>query len=116
MRIFFKTVPMVYLSIARFAAWVRRGPQPDAPKDAQRTFAQATGAQDGQAAATENHRFYAVTGAMAHTFYLVASLDRLLVDYMLLSQRFYCPTNSDEKPRIVKQSDQHDRFITDIDA
>ncbi|WP_298970970.1 GntR family transcriptional regulator [uncultured Roseobacter sp.] len=116
MRTFFQTAPMVYANIASLAAEARTAPQLDALKDAQLAFVKATGAQDAQAAALANHRFHAVVGEMAHNPYLVASLDRLLIDHTRLSQRFYRPSNADEKQRIVKASDQHDALITAIEA
>ncbi|WP_299829467.1 GntR family transcriptional regulator [uncultured Roseobacter sp.] len=116
MRTFFQTAPMIYANIASLAAEARTGPQLEALKDAQHAFTKATAAQDAQATALANHRFHAVIGEMAHNPYLVASLDRLLIDHTRLSQRFYRPANADEKMLIVKASDQHDALITAIEA
>lgn len=116
MRTFFQTVPMVYANIASLAAEARTGAQLDTLKAAQRAFVAATGARDAQATALANHRFHAVIGEMAHNPYLVAALNRLLIDHTRLSQRFYRPATAEEKLRIVKASDQHDALITAIEA
>lgn len=116
MRTFFQTAPMVYANIARLAAEARTGPQLDALKAAQQAFIRATATQDVAATALANHRFHAVIGEMAHNPYLVAALNRLLIDHTRLSQRFYRPANAEEKLRIVKASEQHDALITAIEA
>ena len=80
MRTFFQTAPMVYANIARLAAENRNGNEIDDLAAAQKDFKAAVGEGDPGAAALANHRFHAVIGAMAHNPYLVASLDRLLID------------------------------------
>ena len=48
--------------------------------------------------------------------YLIASLDRLLIDHTRLSQTFYRPTTPDQQALIAKATDQHDAMISAIEA
>ena len=116
MRTFFQTAPMVYANIARLAAENRTGSEIDDLAAAQKDFRTAVTGRDPGAAALANHRFHAVIGAMAHNSYLVASLDRLLIDHTRMSQTFYRPTSPDERHRIDKAIEQHDAMISAIEA
>jgi len=93
MRVFFQTAPLVYANIASLAAENRTSAQLDALRDIQSRFARA--AKSGQAGDTalHNHAFHAQIGAMAHNPYLVASLNRMLIDHTRLSQTFYPPAS-----------------------
>ena len=84
MRTFFQTAPMIYANISRLAAENWRAPQLDALKDTQRAFAQAANNGEASEAALSNHRFHALIGDMAQNAYLVASLNRLLIDLSLI--------------------------------
>ena len=116
MRTFFQTAPMIYANISRLAAENRTARQLDALKDAQLSFAAATGAGDASAAALANHHFHGVIGDMAHNAYLTACLDRLLIDHTRLSQTFYRPASPSEKVLIIKAVEQHDALIAAIEA
>lgn len=116
LRTFFQTAPMVYANIARLACENRTGAQLDALKDAQRDFTKATAADKADEAALANHRFHALIGHMAHNDYLVASLDRLLIDHTRLSQTFYRPASPAEAVLVHKAVEQHDAMISAIDA
>jgi len=112
MRTFFQTAPMVYANIARLAAEKRATRQLDALKDCQTRFVAATQAEDAPAAALENHKFHHIIGEMADNPYLMAGLERLLIDHTRLGQTFYRAAGPDEKELIRKAADQHDAMIT----
>lgn len=116
MRTFFQTAPMVYANVARLAAENRTTMQLVQLKAAQRGFKSATSVGDSAAAALANHRFHGIIGEMAHNPYLIASLDRLLIDHTRLSQTFYRPTTPDQQALIAKATDQHDAMISAIEA
>lgn len=116
MRTFFQTAPMVYANVARLAAENRRGAQLDTLKSAQRDFATSTTSGDAAEAALANYRFHAIIGEMAHNPYLVASLNRLLIDHTRMSQTFYRPSTPQDKDLIKKALDQHEAMISAIEA
>ncbi|MCG6904414.1 MAG: GntR family transcriptional regulator [Rhodobacter sp.] len=116
LRVFFQTAPMVYANIARLAAENRDAGQMAALKAAQHDFVRATTARDAAAAVLANHRFHVQIGAMAHNVYLVAALNRLLIDHTRLSQTFYRPASPAESVLILQAVDQHDGMIRAIEA
>lgn len=113
MRTFFQTAPMVYANISRLAAQNRATAQIDALRTAQAAF-RAAGAADALALA--NHRFHRIIGEMAANPYLMACLDRLLIDHTRLSQTFYRPASEAERTLIARAAEQHDGLIDAIDA
>ena len=116
LRTFFQTAPMVYANIARLAAENRTALQLERLKETQRGFARAIQASDTAKAALANHDFHATIGMMAGNTYLLAALDRLLIDHTRLSQTFYRPASPAESLLIAKASDQHDAMISAIEA
>lgn len=52
---------------------------------------------------------------MAHNPYLMASLQRMLVDHTRLSQTFFDPMSNLDQGRIAKAIDQHDAMIATIE-
>ena len=116
MRIFFQTAPMVYANISRLAAENRTTRQIADLQSAQNDFAKSTRAGDAPQAALANHRFHAVIGEMAHNPYLVAALNRLLIDHTRLSQTFYRPSGPAEEDLVVRASEQHEALISAIEA
>lgn len=116
MRVFFQTAPLVYANIASLAAENRTGAQLDTLRDIQARFAPATKSSQAGEAALHNHAFHAQIGAMAHNPYLVASLNRMLIDHTRLSQTFYRPASPAETMLVTKASDQHDAMISAIEA
>jgi len=116
MRVFFQTAPLVYANIASLAAENRTAAQLDTLRNIQVRFARA--AKSGQAAeaALHNHAFHAQIGTMAHNPYLVASLNRMLIDHTRLSQTFYRPASPAETVLVSKASDQHDAMICAFEA
>ena len=116
MRSFFQTAPMVYANIGRLAAENRTDPQLKALEEAQAAFRKATTAADAHGAALANHRFHLIIGGMAHNPYLLAALERLLVDHTRLGQTFYRPASDAEATLVGRALDQHDAMITAIAA
>jgi len=111
LRTFFQTAPLIYSSIARLAAENRTTRQLDDLKAVQAQFRTAT-----QDRPLLNHRFHEIIGEMAANPYLVASLNRMLIDHTRLSQTFYRPASPAEAVLVTKASDQHDAMIAAIEA
>ncbi len=116
MRTFFQTAPMVYANIARLAAENRKSGQLRELKATQKDFIRAIRSTDPTAAVLCNHRFHEIIGQMAHNPYLMACLDRLLIDHTRLGQTFYRPAAPAEKVLILKAAEQHDAMILAIEA
>ncbi|MGB1161363.1 MAG: GntR family transcriptional regulator [Alphaproteobacteria bacterium] len=116
MRTFFQTAPMIYANISRLAAENWRAPQLDELKDIQRAFATAVNAGEASEAALCNHRFHALIGDMAQNAYLVASLNRLLIDHTRMSQTFYRPTSTAETSLVHQAIDQHEAMIAAFES
>ena len=111
MRVFFQTAPMVYANMARLAAENRTQGQLDNLKDTQQAFLQAIATGDPSDAALKNHDFHDQIGQMAHNAYLMAALNRLLIDHARLGQTFYRPTEAAETALIETAAAQHDAMI-----
>ena len=116
LRTFFQTAPMIYANIAFMAATHRTQAQLDTLIALQESFAQATAKSDAASAAFLNHRFHEQIGEMAHNPYLMACLDRLLIDHTRLSQTFYRPVAPSESMLVTKAVEQHDAMIAAFQA
>jgi len=116
MRMFFQTAPLIYANVARLAAESRRADEIAPLKSIQAAFRAAAEAGDAGQSALLNHRFHAQIGEMAHNPYLLASLNRMLIDHTRLSQTFYRPACAEEAARIRAAVDQHDAMIAAIEA
>jgi len=116
LRTFFQTAPMVYANVARLACENRTAGQLDTLKAAQHDFTKATQGCKPDQAALANHRFHATIGHMAHNAYLVAALDRLLIDHTRLSQTFYRPASPAEAALVQKAVKQHEAMIAAIEG
>lgn len=116
MRTFFQTAPMIYANIARLASENRRSSQLEKLKGIQVQFSKAIRSENAAQAAIHNHAFHATIGEMAHNAYLVACLDRLLIDHTRLSQTFYRPAEPDGFQRVKRAEEQHDMMISAIEG
>ena len=116
MRTFFQTAPLIYANISRLAAENWRAPQLDALKQTQRASTRAVKAGQANDAALCNHRFHGQIGDMARNDYLVASLNRLLIDHTRMSQTFYRPTSAAETSLVHQAIDQHDAMIAAFES
>lgn len=116
LRTFFQTAPLVYSTISRLAAENRTSEQLDRLKDIQHDFAKAASKEASGEAAMLNHQLHAQIGKMAGNVYMVASLNRMLIDHTRLSQTFYRPASPAESLLVKKASEQHDAMISAFEA
>ncbi|MGB7242094.1 MAG: GntR family transcriptional regulator [Sulfitobacter sp.] len=116
MRVFFQTAPLIYSSIARLAAENRTSRQLAGLKTTQQSFTQAALGRENAKAALLNHQFHEQIGDMAQNPYLLASLNRMLVDHTRLSHTFFRPQTHADETRIAKSIAQHDAMIAAIEA
>lgn len=116
MRTFFQTAPMIYASVSCLAAENRAADELDALKTAQTGFLRAVSKGDPVEATLANHMFHERIGEMARNPYLVACLDRLLIDHTRLGRTFYQPTDPEDAGLIRKAGEQHDAMIAAIEA
>lgn len=115
LRQFFQTAPLVYATIARLAVENGTPERLANLKDTQQKFARAA-AGEAPDAALLNHRFHAQIGAMADNPYLLAALDRMLIDHTRLGQRFYRPASIAESVLVKRAIEQHDAMIAAFEA
>lgn len=116
MRVFFQTAPLVYCTIARQAAECWTGHQLETLRDIQRAFDTSTRAGVVSDTAVLNHQFHQQIGRMAHNPYLMASLQRMLIDHTRLSQTFFDPRSELDQARIAQSLDHHEAMISAIEA
>lgn len=116
LRKFFQTAPLIYANIAAQAAENRKMAQLKALKDIQTAFTTATQNDLPGDAALQNHTFHQLIGEMAHNPYLMASLERMLIDHTRLSQTFYRPVSEEERTAVAKALDHHDAMISALEA
>lgn len=115
LRTFFQTAPMIYASISRLAAETQDQAGLEALKAAQLSFEKAVKARDPSAAALANHQFHRCIGALTQNPYLIACLERLLIDHTRLGRTFYQPSSQEDVTLIETASTQHDALIAAID-
>lgn len=115
LRTFFQTAPTIYANIAFLAAQNRNAAQLQDLKEIQSEFVQATTVNAPDIAALSNYQFHKQIGLMAANPYLMASLNRLLIDHTRLSQTFYRPADPEETALVDKAVSQHDAMIAAIE-
>ncbi len=116
MRVFFQTAPLIYCSIARLAAENRSAQQVIDLKKVQQDFAKEAVSSDVVAVALLNHRFHEILGEMSQNPYLIAGLNRMLIDHTRLSQTFFAPKTDTDRNRVRRAIDQHDAMIAAVEA
>ena len=116
LRDFFLAAPLIYSAILRLAAQNATPAQIDELKAAQDAFRAAMDTGDVTARALTNDRFHRITGLMAGNSYLMASLDRLLIDHTRIGMTFFRPKNGAKDDRLKLASDQHDAMIAAIET
>lgn len=116
LRDFFLVAPMIYASVSRLAAQNAKSHQVEELKEAQARFKSAlrTGVVEDRALA--NNRFHAIIGEMADNAYLLPSLNRLLIDHARIGMTFYRPQSPEMVENLAKASEQHEQFISSIEA
>lgn len=115
LRTFFQTAPMIYANIARLASENRTSHEISELRTIQERFVAAIAAGDVAGAALGNHSFHAAVGRMARNPYLMACLERLLIDHTRLSQTFYHPADPAEARLIQTAAEQHEAMIAAIE-
>ena len=116
LRNFFVAAPMIYAAVSRLAAENATPAQIERLKQVQWAFRAAI--KNGNAAerALENERFHSVIGEMADNEFLMPSLRRLLIDHTRIGMTFYNPRRVQMAETQSIAADQHDQFITLIEA
>lgn len=116
LRNYFVAAPMIYAAVTRLAAEHATPRQIMQLKDTQLLFRAAIREGDTRRRALINERFHAIIGEMADNEYLMPSLRRLLIDHTRIGMTFYNPRNESLARQRAIAADQHDRFITLIEA
>ena len=116
LRAFFMTAPMIYASVARLAAGHALPGGVERLRDVQRKFRAAVEACDVEGMVYWNDRFHFTIGELAENRYLMASLQRLLIDHARIGQTFWRARSADMARRIRLAADQHDRLVELIEA
>ncbi|WP_136646601.1 GntR family transcriptional regulator [Tabrizicola sp. YIM 78059] len=116
LRNFFVAAPMIYAATTRLAAQHRTAAQLVLLKECQWSFRQAIRSGDTAERALRNERFHAIIGEMADNEFLVPSLRRLLIDHTRIGMTFYDPRKQEMACVSATAADQHDQFITLIEA
>ena len=116
LRDFFLAAPLIYSAILRLAAQNATPSQIDDLKDAQEAFRTALATGDVTERALTNDRFHRITGDIAGNSYLLASLDRLLIDHTRIAMTFFRPRSGAADDRLALACRQHDDMITAIET
>lgn len=116
LRDFFLTAPMIYAAVSRLAAQNASTLQIDELKRTQAEFKAALKGGSAQERTLANTRFHEIIGEMAHSIYLVPSLQRLLIDHSRIGMTFNRPRNDRMAANLAKASQQHDALIDCIQA
>jgi DNA-binding GntR family transcriptional regulator len=116
LRHFFMTAPMIYSAVARLAADNAKPDQIATLKEVQANFRKAVAAGSVAGMVYWNDYFHYVIGEMSHNPYLMASLQRLLIDHARIGQTFWRARSADTARQIETAASHHDRFIELIEA
>jgi DNA-binding GntR family transcriptional regulator len=111
LRHFFMTAPMIYSAVARLAAENATPAQIEDLREVQAAFRAAVDAKRPDDMVYWNDRFHHIIGEMSDNPYLIASLQRLLIDHARIGQTFWRPKSPDMRGRIEAAAAHHDRFI-----
>ena len=116
LRDFFLAAPLIYSAVLRLAVQNATPRQIEALKDAQDAFRAALESSDTTERALTNDQFHRITGHMAGNSYLLASLDRLLIDHTRIAMTFFRPKAGANDDRLELASQQHDEMIACIES
>lgn len=116
LRNFFVAAPMIYAATSRLAAEHATRAQIMRLKDTQLLFRAAIRDGDTAERALLNERFHSIIGEMADNEFLLPSLRRLLIDHTRISMTFYSPRKASLATARATAADQHDDFISLIEA
>ncbi|MEL7525283.1 MAG: GntR family transcriptional regulator [Pseudomonadota bacterium] len=115
LRDFFLAAPLIYSSILRLAVQNARPSQIEDLKRAQEAFREALNSGGTTDRALTNDQFHRITGQMAGNSYLLASLDRLLIDHTRIAMTFFKPKSGAKEDRLALACAQHDEMIACIE-
>jgi len=113
-RNFFLVAPMIYAAVGRLAVQNFTEVQLNDLKETQRRFRKAADEKNPVGMVVENNRFHEVMAEMAGNPYLMASMNRLLIDHARIAHTVFRPRNSDMQWRVEQSADHHDHFILAI--
>ena len=116
LRNFFIAAPMIYSAITRLAAMNATTAEIMRLKDTQLLFRAAIHNGDAAERALLNLKFHTIIGEMADNEYLAPSLRRLLIDHTRIGMTFYNPRNPSLARQREQAADQHDDFVSLIEA
>ncbi|MEO1066663.1 MAG: GntR family transcriptional regulator [Pseudomonadota bacterium] len=112
---FFQAAPMIYAAVSRLAAERATKLLVDGLKEEQAKFRASLKGGDRRETALHNTAFHRAIGRIANTPYLIASLDRLLIDHTRISLTFFNPSSKQNMKQIETAADQHDQMIDAIE-
>ena len=115
LRDFFLAAPLIYSAVLRLAAQNATPSQIEELKAAQGAFRASLTSDDVTERALTNDRFHRITGHMAGNSYLLASLDRLLIDHTRIAMTFFRPKSGTKEDRLSLACSQHDDMIAAIE-
>lgn len=113
-RNFFLVAPMTYAAVGRLAVQNFTAAQLEDLKQTQLKFRQAALENDPMAMVVENNRFHEIMAQMADNPYLMASMNRLLIDHARIAHTVFRPRNADMQWRLEQAVNHHDAFIEAI--
>ena len=116
LRNFFIVAPMIYAAVARLAAQNATVSQIEEMKRIQMAFRAAIRNRNVTERALMNERFHDAMGEMADNEFLLPSLRRLLIDHTRIGMTFYNPRMASMAKVQTIAADQHEQFITLIEA
>ncbi|MBG6199811.1 DNA-binding GntR family transcriptional regulator [Labrenzia sp. EL_13] len=116
LRDFFLAAPLIYSAVLRLAVQNARPSQIEDLKSAQEAFRTALRTGDTTDRALTNDKFHRITGQMAGNSYLLASLDRLLIDHTRIAMTFFRPKSGAKDDRLALACQQHDEMIACIET
>ncbi|WP_025732359.1 GntR family transcriptional regulator [Carnimonas nigrificans] len=112
LRSFFLAAPMIYVAISQLAATHGTAEDIEELRRIQALFRQAIDTRDTASRVYYNNQFHYFIGTMSRNDYLLASLNRLLIDHARLAQNFYLSPAVDEvRKDMLTAADQHDEII-----
>jgi len=110
-RNFFRTAPMIYVTIARLATANTSREQLSELQNTQDKFRESVCRQDKEAMVLSNERFHRLIGVIANNPYLQPSYERLLIDHARISQTVF-KLSSDAMIHYFEEAvDQHEAMI-----
>ncbi len=115
MRNFFQTAPLVYAAIARLASENATLLQIESLKKIQSHFRIATQKHVTRDMVIHNYAFHKKLGDMAASRYLEPSINRLLIDHVRMSQKFYTVCRKDNNDRVDIACEHHEAMIEAIE-